>query len=751
MRAGYRTKGFDVTAGSASGWLRRYLDRFRLGRRLRTPLFLQLQVTDCGAACLGAVLAHYGRWVGLEELRTVCKVGRDGCTAADILEAAGRYGLKATGWRKEISELAELPLPAILFWEFNHFVVLEGIGDGVYRINDPDSGHRVIGEDVFDRSFTGIVLLLEPTEDFRAGGIPPGILRPLWPWVREYKPALALVALCGLLLAVPGLALPVLLSVFVDEVMVGGQVSWGPALVAAIAAAGVLTYLLAWYQTRSLRKLAIAVSTQQSDRYLTRLLRLPIRFFGQRFAGDLVYRFRLIDEVARMGADSLVSVAIEAVMSVLFLGLMFAYDFVLALAVAALGALCLLLMRTVNRVRADSSHKLVGEQGALTGVGMAGVRSVESLKATASEDDFFARWSGYQARELRARQEFTELGHVAGALPNLFLLLGAAIVLGFGGWRVASGDMTLGTLVGFYVVSGNFLRPLGRFVRFANSLQTLEANLSRLRDVFHEPEDPLSHERQTGSSGFVATVDGRLKLIGRLEMRDVSFGFQGNQSPMIENFNLTVEPGQRVALIGPTGAGKSTLLLLAAGVYRPLSGEVLYDGRTRADIPHEVLAGSISIVDQQPTLFTGTVRDNLTMWNPSTPEELLVAAAQDAEIHDEIAQRPMGYGSDVEEGGGNFSGGQRLRLEIARSLVNNPSILFLDEATSGLDALTELRIDNALRRRGCTCLIVAHRLSTVRDCDVIIVLDKGRVAQSGSHDELMAAENSLYRRFFSVD
>ena len=708
-------------------------------------------MTDCGAASLGAVLAHFGRWVGLEELRAACKVGRDGCTAADILEAADRYGLKATGWRKELWELPELPLPAILFWEFNHFVVLEGVDDGVYRINDPDSGHREVSEQAFDRSFTGVALVLQPGEDFRPGGAPPGVLRPLWPWLREFRPTLAFVALCGLLLAIPGLVLPILLSVFVDEVMVEGQTGWGPLLVAAIAATGALTYLMAWYQSRSLRKLAVAVSARQADRYLSRLLRLPIRFFSQRFAGDLVYRVRLIDEVAGIGGGTLVSVAIQAVMSLLFLGLMIAYDLPLALAVAALGILCLVLMRTVNRLRADSNHKLVGEQGALAGVGMAGVRSVESLKATASEDDFFARWSGYQARELRARQEFSELGHVSGALPNLFLLLGAAAVLGLGGWRVVSGDMTLGALVAFYVLSGNFLRPLGRFVQFANSLQTLEANLHRLRDVFHEPEDPQLSERRDASSGRLATVSGRVKLVGRLEMRDISFGFVDNGPPMIENFNLTVEPGQRVALVGPTGAGKSTLLLLAAGVYRPLSGEILYDGHVRGDIPREVLSNSISMVDQQPVLFAGTVRDNLTMWNPSTPEESLVAAARDAEIHDEIMGRPMGYAYNVEEGGGNFSGGQRLRLEIARSLVNNPSMLFLDEATSGLDTLTELRIDRALRRRGCTCLIVAHRLSTVRDCDLIVVLDNCRVAQSGTHDELMAAEDSLYRRFFDVD
>ena len=664
-------------------------------RRRRTPVFLQLQIADCGAACLGAVLAYFGRWTTLEELRIACGVGRDGCTAADIVKAAGRYGLKAEGWRKEIRELPETPLPAILFWEFNHYVVLEEIGNGFYRINDPDSGHRVVDADTFDTSFTGVVLLMEPGEDFRTGGIPPGVLRRFWPWLRDYKPTLAFASLCGLLLAVPGLVVPILLTIFVDRVVGEGQAGWGIFLVGAMAAAGVLTYLLSWLQKRSLRKLVISMSTAQSDRYLTRLLRLPIRFFSQRFAGDLVQSMRLIDDVAGAGAGQLAGVLIQAVMSVSFLGLMLVYDIPLGLAVAALGVLCVVSMRAVNRFRTDYNHKLRREQGTISGVAMAGVRGMESLRATASENDFFTRWSGHQASELRARQEFFELGHLIDALPGLFLLLGAATVFGIGGWRVMSGDMTIGVLIGFYVVAGNFLRPIGRFVQFADLLQTLEADLQRLQDVLSEPEDEELKADAAESSGRVAAIGGRVRLIGRVEMRNVTFGFQRNRPPLIENFNLTIEPGQRVALVGASGAGKSTLLLLAAGMYRPWSGQILFDGHVRRDIPRQVMANSVSVVDQHPVLFAGSVRENLTMWNPTTPDEFVVAAARDADIHEEIVRRPRGYGARVDEGGRNFSGGQRLRLEIARSLVPNPAVLLLDEATSGLDAISELRIDNA--------------------------------------------------------
>ena len=389
----------------------------------------------------------------------------------------------------------------------------------------------------------------------------------------------------------------------------------------------------------------------------------------------------------------------------------------------------------------------------LAGIGMAGLSRIDTLRAIAAEDDFHARWTGHQARELLARQRFAELGQVNAAVPTLYQMLASAAVLGFGGWRVMAGDMSVGMLTGFYMAAAAFLQPIGRFIQFADLFQILEADLQRLDDVFDAPEEHASAAVDTAGGergrGEVSTFAGRLRLKGSVELRDLTFGYPGCTEPLLKDFSLSIEPGQRVAVVGPSGSGKSTLSALVAGIYQPWSGEVLIDGCRREAIPRELLTSSMSLVDQHIFLFADTVRENLTMWVPDVPDSALVAAAKDAAIHDEIIARPLGYDAPVDEGGRNFSGGQRQRLEIARALVNNPSILILDEATCSLDAITEVRIDDGLRRRGCTCLIVAHRLSTIRDCDLIVVLDGGSAVQRGLHEELMQ-EDGLYRELVAA-
>ena len=713
-------------------------------RRVTTPLLGQMHVTECGAACLGSVLGYFGRCVPLTELRSRCEVSRDGSTAAGIMRASRHYGLECGGWHGDIPGLRKLPLPLILFWEFNHFLILEGFDRERFFLNDPAMGRRTLSAEEFSNGFTGVALRFNPGPQFERGGAQSNILQRVPLWLDGAWGALAHALACGLMLAVLALVTPALLGIFVDRVL-GENEPWGGLLAAVMAAAAVLVYGLTWLKQRCLRRLAVRISVIAGNRCLSQLLRLPVDFFNHRLVGELSARILAIDKIARGLSEHFLGVLIEIAMSAVFLAVMLAWDPWLALIVLGLAVLNAALVRVITRIRSDKSQALRGEQGLLVGVGMLMLHHADHLRMTAADDGFFSRWSGHQARELAARQRFSELSHVNAALPGLFMVLGHAAVLAFGATRVMAGEMTLGTLVGFYVVAAMFLAPVGRFVELADERQAIETDMQRLDDITEAREDPELARRREASEA-IATLNGRLRLIGEVELRGVTFGYNRGRPPLIKDFSLTIKPGQRVAVVGPSGSGKSTISRLVSGVYQPWSGEILFDGRPRQEIPDEVLSRSVSMVDQHVVLFSGTVRDNLTLWNPAVPDDDVVAAARDACIHHEILGRPLGYATQVDEGGVNFSGGQRQRLEIARALAGNPTVLILDEATSALDAATEETIDDALRRRGVSCLIVAHRLSTVRDCDEIIVLEKGVEVQRGTHDELMADENGSYCR-----
>ena len=722
----------------------------RNARKLvRTPVSQQLEAVECGAVSLRIVLAHFGRWVSLEELREACCVGRDGSTMRDIATAAEKFGLVAQGWRRETRQLRQLRVPLILHWDFKHFLVLEGYKNGTYYVNDPANGRRTVSEEEFDQSFTGVVLECEPGPDFQRGGTRPGMLRRVIPWLREVKGALVLAALCGMMLMLGGLAMPVILSLFVERVIRGGERVLGDALVGAMFASGALMYLLTWQQRTTFNKLSIRLSVTKANEFMTRILKLPVQYFAYRLVGDLIGRIQLIDNIASISASHLASVVIEISMGVFFFALIFLLDPLMASAVGVLALVCGWLVRKGALAGTDHNQRMRREQGRLAGIWMAGLRSIGRIRANSSEGRLYARLAGHQARELRARQEFMEMGYLVGALPSTFLVLGSAAVLGVGGWRVLSGDLTLGALVGIYFAAGALLNPISRFMQFVGLFQMLDVDLQRLDDVLKAEPDKALVAEPAPKSTRLKTVDGRLKLAGRVELRNVTFGFHRNREPLIKDFSVTIEPGQRVAVVGGSGSGKSTLAMLAAGLYLPWSGEILIDGQERRSIPREVLASSVSFVDQHNFIFAGTVRENLTMWDSTIPDEWLVAAATDAQIHGEIIERVGGYDSPVLEGGKNFSGGQRQRLEIARALVSKPSVLILDEASSALDNHVEAQIDNSLRRRNCSCLVVAHRLSTIRDCDLIVVLESGRDVQRGTHEQLIADEGGLYHKLCS--
>ncbi len=710
-------------------------------QRVTTPILLQMHVSECGAACLGIVLAYFGRWVPLTELREKCEVSRDGSSAASILRASRHYGLECSGLSIRAEQLKKLELPLILFWQFSHFVVLDGFDGRYFYLNDPSTGRRRVSAEEFNKGYSGIALRFKCGADFRPGGEQPDLFRQLGALLSGSWSVLTGVIACGLMLTLLTLIIPASLGVFVDDVM-NKHGSWG-GLVTALLGGGVLVYVLSLLKHRFLKRLSVRLSVIGYSRGMSRLLRLPVEFFEHRLAGDLTDRVSSTDRIAKNLADQFLVLIIDMAMSVVLLVAMFTYDILLTLVVLLLALLHGMLAHFLNALRVVRSQAMRREQGLLIGLGMQMLSHADNLRMTGADDRFFSRWSGQQARELRARQLYSELGSVNTSLPGLIDALRSAAILGIGGSLVMTGEMTLGMLVGFYILAEMFLAPVKRFLEFAENRQALETDMQRFEDISKTDEDPV-FSRRSPEPESIPTFNGRLQLAGQLELRNVAFGYNKSRPPLIKDFSLVIKPGQRVAVVGPSGSGKSTLARLVSGVYQPWSGEILFDGHPRDQVPEEVLRQSISMVDQEIVLFSASLRDNITLWNPAIPDEVIFAATRDAQIHDEILLRAQGYTTLVEEGGANFSGGQQQRLEIARALVGNPTVLILDEATSALDAATEEYVDDALRRRGVTCLIVAHRLSTVRDCDRIIVLDKGVTVQCGTHDELIADRDGTY-------
>ncbi len=721
-------------------------------RPRRTPTVLQMEAVECGAAALGIVLASFGRWVPLEELRIACGVSRDGSKASNVVKAARQYGLEAKGFKKEPQSLRTMQPPMILHWNFNHFVVLEGFGGqrgkAKVHLNDPATGPRQVTEEELDQAFTGVVLTFQPGPGFEKKGEPPRLIPALRRRLEGARAALAFVLLAGLALVIPGLATPVFSKVFIDSVLLENRRDWLPPLLLAMGLAALMTGALTWLQQAYLLRLETRMAVGASSRFLWHVLRLPTEFFSQRYAGDISSRVAINDRVAQLLSRDLATNALGALMIVFFAAVLFQYDAVLTLVGIAIVSLNVAALRWVSRKRVDGNRRLAQDQGKLLGTAIGGLQTIETLKATGGESDLFTRWAGYQAKVVNGRQELERYTQMLDAVPPLLAAVNTALILGIGGLRVMNGDMTLGGLVAFQLLMALFIAPVNRLVSLGGKLQMVEGDMNRLDDVLRYRIDPTLVDM--GSTPGEQVEEGPVKLAGHLELRSVSFGYSRLDPPLIEGLSLSLKPGSRVALVGGSGSGKSTLARLVTGLYQPWEGEILFDGRSRSGIPPDVMTNSLASVDQNVFLFEGTVRENLTLWDSTIPLPELVAAAKDASIHEEIAARPGGYESPVEEGGANWSGGQRQRLEIARALVGRPNLLVLDEATSALDPTTESRIDEALRRRGCTCLIVAHRLSTIRDADEIIVLERGKVVQRGTHEQLKTMDGP-YARLISAE
>ncbi|WSA47501.1 NHLP family bacteriocin export ABC transporter peptidase/permease/ATPase subunit [Streptomyces sp. NBC_01803] len=711
---------------------------------MRTPTVLQMEAVECGAAALAMVLGHYGRFVPLEELRIACGVSRDGSRASNLLKAARGYGLTAKGMQMDLAALAELRPPAVLFWEFNHYVVYDGMARRLGRrgchVNDPGKGRRFVPLDEFDTSFTGVVLTFEPGDGFRRTGRKPGVLRALPARLRGMSGTMLAAVLSSLLLVLVGATVPALSRTYIDTFLIGGQTSLLGTLFAAMATALVLAATLTAIQQANLLRGRVIASTLGSARFLRHLLRLPVTFFSQRNPADLVQRLQSNDTIAETLARDLAAAGVDAVVVLLYAVLLWSYDPQLTVVGVLIALLNIVAMRIVIHLRATGTQKLRADSARLVNTAYSGLTLIETMKATGGENGFFRRWAGQHAATLDTQQRLGVPSAWLAIVAPTLAALNSALILLIGGTRAVEGHLTVGLLVAFQALVTSFTAPITRLNGVAGRIQDFAADVARLKDVENFPADPR-YTRPEPASAEGATR----RLTGHVELAGVTFGYSPLDPPLLKDFSLTVGPGRQVALVGGSGSGKSTVSRLVAGLHTPWEGTIRIDGTRLEDIPRGALAASVAFVDQDVFLFEGTVRDNVTLWDPSIPDEAVIAALRDAAVHDVVARRPGGIRSRVEQDGRNFSGGQRQRLEIARALVRRPSVMVLDEVTSALDAATEQLIIDNLRRRGCACVVIAHRLSTVRDSDEILVLDRGTVVERGRHEHLIAAQGPYAR------
>ena len=710
----------------------------------RVPVVMQLEALECGAACLTMILAYYGKWIPLEQVRADCGVSRDGSSAKNVLRAARSYGLSAKGYRYEPEQLKENgTFPCIIHWNFNHFVVLCGFKGDKAVLNDPAKGNYAVSMDMFDKSFTGICLLFEPTGDFEPSGKPKSVLAFAKKRLAGAGAAVAFVTLTTLIASLISVIQPVFSRIFLDRLLTRENPEWFYPFLGALALLSAAQLIVEFVKAKASIKIQGKLAIVGDTTFLWKVLRMPMEFFSQRMTGDIQQRQSTNATIASTLVNTFAPLALNAVMMVFYLVVMIRYSWILSLVGLSSIVLNLLMSRIISKKRINITRVQMRDAGKLAGTTVAGIEMIETIKAGGAENGFFEKWSGYQASVNTQQVKFARLNEYLGMIPNLITSLTNTAVLILGVWLTMQGEFTVGMILAFQGFLVSFTQPATTLISAGQTIQEMRTQMERVEDVMEYPTDVNCGD------GSEASEDAEFdKLSGALEMKDVTFGYSRLGEPLIEHFNLSLKPGSRVAFVGGSGCGKSTLSKLISGLYQPWSGEILFDGRPAKEIDRGVFTGSLAVVDQDIILFEDTIRNNIKMWDTSIEDFEMILAAKDAQLHEDIMQRDGGYDYVITEGGKDFSGGQRQRIEIARVLAQDPTIIILDEATSALDARTEYDVVRSIKDRGITCIVVAHRLSTIRDCDEIIVMDRGKVVERGTHEELYA-KNGRYTQLVS--
>lgn len=698
----------------------------------KVPVVMQMEALECGAASLAMILAYYGKWIPLEQVRLDCGVSRDGSNAKNILRAARSYGLSAKGYRYEPEVLKkEGRFPCIIHWNFNHFVVLNGFRGNKAVLNDPAKGTYTVPMSNFDESFTGICLILEPNENFVPEGKPQSMLAYAKKRLVGAGAAIVFVILTAVITSLLGIITPAFSRIFLDRLLTGENPDWLMPFTLTLAGISLVQLVVAWIQAvYSLRingKLAMVGNTT----FMWKVLRMPMEFFSQRMAGDIQSRQSSNAMIAGQLVNTFAPLALNAVMMSFYLIVMLRYSVILTLIGLASVLVNLILSSIISKKRINITRVQMRDAGKLAGTTVAGIEMIETIKASGAENGFFEKWAGYQASVNTNMVRFQRMNQFLGLLPTLVSSLCDTAVLMTGVFLAMKGEFTVGMIMAFQGFLSSFISPATTLISAGQTLQEMRTDMERIEDVMKYPTD-VTFENSDDSENIEYD-----KLSGNIEIKNVTFGYSRLAEPLIKDFSMSLKSGSRVAFVGSSGCGKSTVSKLISGLYKPWSGEILFDGKPMSKIDRSVFTGSLAVVDQDIILFEDTIANNIKMWDNSIEDFEMIMAARDAQLHEDIMQREGGYQYKLTEGGKDFSGGQRQRMEIARVLAQDPTIIILDEATSALDAKTEYDVVKSIKDRGITCIVVAHRLSTIRDCDEIIVMDQGNVVERGTHEELM--------------
>ena len=706
----------------------------------KVPVVMQMEALECGAASLTMVLAYYDRWIPLEQVRADCGVSRDGSNARNVLRAARSYGLIAKGYRMEPETLKkDGKFPCIIHWNFNHFLVLCGFKGDKAVLNDPARGHYTVPMEVFDKAFTGICLMFEPGEGFEPGGKPKSVLAFARQRMKGTGEAVAFTVITTVIASLIGIIQPGFSRIFLDRLLTGVNPEWVTPFLWALAGLSTVQIVIALVQAIYSARINGKIAAVGSATYMWKVLHLPMEFFSQRMAGDIQQRKGTNASIAANLVGTFAPLMIQAAMMVFYLVVMLRYSALLTLVGVASILINTVLSRWISARRVNITRVQMRDSGKLSGTTVAGIEMIETIKASGAENGFFEKWSGYQASVCLQETKFAKLNQYIGLIPQIVATITSTAVTILGVYLVMQGQFTIGMVMAFQGFLQSFMAPAQQLISAGQTLQEMRTQMERIEDVMQYPSDVVYDSKSANEE------ETYQKLSGAIEMKNVTFGYSRLAEPLIRDFNLTLKPGSRVAFVGTSGCGKSTLSKLISGLYQPWSGEILFDGKPMTAIDRSVFTGSLAVVDQDIILFEDTIANNIKMWDTSIEDFEMIMAARDAQLHEDIMQRDGGYNYRITEGGKDFSGGQRQRIEIARVLAQDPTIIILDEATSALDARTEYNVVKSIKDRGITCIVVAHRLSTIRDCDEIIVMDRGQVVERGTHEELYTL-NGFYTK-----